>query len=367
MSKISSTFLLYFIQKRFLNTVSSSTLPLPSVSTIEFLKNSCGLACQTLQIDEKNSHKYEAIIGFFKSHGFDNSQIAKLVSTRPWVLRSRVSNNLKPKFEFLEEIGIVGPLLPKVILSNPRILQTSLDSQLKPSFCFIKGILESDEQVTFAICRSSWLLTADFKGTMQSNINVLVREGVSSRNIAKLIVLQPRAIMQKVDRMVYAVKTVKELGIEPNAHMFVHAVRVMVSMNDSTWKKKINVLKSLGWSEKEIFAAFKRDPLCLVCSEEKMRDVADFCFNTAKLDPGTVISYPKFFMCALDKRLRPRYKVVEVLKAKNLLKKNKKIAWVLLQGERNFVENYVLKHLDDIPYLMDMYRGNVAAETRSVL
>ncbi|XP_038876363.1 uncharacterized protein LOC120068802 [Benincasa hispida] len=271
MSKISSTFLPYFIQKRFLSTVSSSTLPLPSVSTIEFLKNSCGLA--------------------YRQFGLEATSI----------LQSRVSNNLKPKFEFLEEIGIVGPLLPKVILLNPTILLRSLDSQLKPSFCFTKGMLESDEQVTVAIRRSSWLLTSDFKGIMQSNINVLVNEGVPSRNIAKLIALQPRAIMQKVDRGIYVVKT-EELGTEPKARMFIYAVRVMVSMNESTWMKKINVLKSLGWSEKEIFTAFKRDPLCLACSDEKMRDVADFCFNTAMLDPGTVISYPKFFMCGLNKR-----------------------------------------------------------------
>lgn len=374
MSKNSSTFLLYFIQKRFVSTVSNSTLPLASFSTIEFLKNSCGLASESpssgnrkLQFDEKNSRKHETVLRFLKSYGFENSQIAKLIARRPSILQSRVYNNLKPKFEFLEEIGFVGPLLPKVILSNPAILLRGLDSQLKPSVCFIKKMLDSDEKVTAAIRRSSWLLTFDFKGVMQSNIDVLLGEGVPSRNIAKLIVQQPRTIMQKVDRMVYAVKMVKELGIEPTTPMFVHAVRVIVSMNDSTWKKKINVLKSLGWSEKEIFKAFKRDPLCLACSEEKMRGVADFCLNTAKLNPETVISYPKFFMYGLDKRLRPRYKVLEVLMVKNLIKKNRKIAWLLVQGESTFLKNYVLKHLNTIPDLMEIYRGNAAAETRSVL
>lgn len=361
MSKIFSTSILYFIQKRFVNTVSSSTLPLGSVSTIEFLKNSCGLACRNLLIDEKNPQKYEAIISFFKLYGFENSQIAKLVSSRPAILHSSVSKNLKPKIEFLEEIGIVGPLLPKVILSNPTILSRSLNHQLKPSFCFIKEMLESDEKVIVVIRRAPWLLTFDFKRIIQSNIDVLVGEGVPSRTIARLIVLQPRTIMQKVDRIVYAVKTVKELGFEPKAGMFVHALRVMVSMNDSTWKKKINVLKSFGWSEEEILTAFKRHPLCLACSEEKMRDVADFCFNTAKLDPGTLISYPKFFGYGLNKRLWPRYKVFEVLKVKNLINKNKKIAQLFMEGERSFVENYVLKHLDEIPDLMDIYRGNAAA------
>lgn len=374
MAKNSSRILLCFVQKRFISKASGSTLPSSSLYTIEFLKNSCGLASESalsahrkLQLDEKNSRKYESVLNLLKSYGFEGSQIAKLIARRPSILQSRVDNNLKPKFEFLEEIGFVGPLLPKVIISNPTILLRGLDSQLKPSVCFIKEMLESNEKVLAAIRRSSWVLTFDFKGIMQSNIDVLLREGVPSRNISKLIVVQPRTIMQKVDRMIFAVNKAKELGTDPTTLTFVQAVRVMVSMNDSTWKKKINVLKSLGWSEKEILTAFKRDPFCLACSEEKMRGVADFCFNTAKLDPETVISYPKFFMYGLDKRLRPRYKVLEVLKVKNLIKKNRKIAWLLIQGERSFLKNYVLKYLDKIPDLMDIYRGKAAAETRSVL
>ncbi|KAL4016075.1 hypothetical protein IC575_023690 [Cucumis melo] len=374
MFKFSSTFLLHFIQKRFFNTVSTSTVPLASISTVEFLTNSCGLssgsptsAGRKLQFDEKNTQQYGAVIDFLKSHGFENTQIANLVSRRPSILQSKVSTNLKPRFEFLQEIGLVGPLLPKFILSTPWVLGSSLDSRLKPSFFYIKEILESDEQVTAAICRYPSLLVCDLKGNLKSNIDILASEGVPSRNIARMIVWKPRTITRKVDRMINAVKRVKELGIEPKACMFVYAVIVRLSMSDSTWKKKITVMKSLGWSEKEIFTAFKKDPTYLHCSEEKMRDVADFCFNTAKLDPGTVISYPMFFKLSVDKRLRLRYKVLEVLKVKNLLK-NKKITltgW-FMQGEREFVKNNVVKHLDEIPNLMDIYRGNDASETKSV-
>ncbi|KAL0539213.1 hypothetical protein IC582_023396 [Cucumis melo] len=66
--------------------------------------------------------------------------------------------------------------------------------------------------------------------------------------------------MQKVDRMIQVVKMVKELGIEPKSGMFVRALKIRCSMSDSNWKKKINVMKSLGWSEKEIFTAFKKEP-----------------------------------------------------------------------------------------------------------
>ncbi|KAL4016072.1 hypothetical protein IC575_023687 [Cucumis melo] len=372
MFKFSSSFLLHFIQKRFLNTVSTSTLPLASVSTVEFLTNSCGLSSgsptsngRKLQFDEKNIQQYEAVIGFLKSHGLENPQIAKLVSRKPWILQSKVPTNLKPKFEFLQETGFVGPLLPKVILTNPGILLRSLDSHLKPSFRLIKEMLESDEKVIAAIFRSTWLLTSN-KGNLRSNIDTLVSEGVSSRNIAKMIEINPRTIIVNVDRTINAVKTVKELGIEPRDCTFVRTLNALLSKRDSNLKKKINVMKSLGWSEKEIFTAFKRFPPYLTCSEEKLRDVAYFFSNTAKLDRGTLITYPVFFKYSVDKRLQPRYKVFEALTVKNLLK-NKNIARWFIQGEREFVEENVVKHLDEIPNLMDIYRGNVTAETKTVL
>ncbi|KAA0038915.1 transcription termination factor MTERF5 [Cucumis melo var. makuwa] len=315
-------------------------------------------AGRKLQFVENNIQQYGAIIGFLKSHGFENPQIVNLVSMYPSILQSGVSTNLKPKFEFLQEIGFVGPLLPKLIVSSPRILHRSLDSQLKPSFFFCKEILESDEQVTAAIRHSPWLLTSDFKGILKSNIDVLA-SGVPSRKIVKLIVMNSRTIMQTVDRMIEVVKTVKELGIEPKAGMFVYALRVRSSMSDSSWKKKINVMKSLGWSENEIFSAFKKYPLFSLFRGEN-EGYCRFLFQHCKV--GSRIC--NFLPCVLQVVNRQaRYKILEILKVKNLVK-NKKIAAAFMEWERRFVERYVVKHLDEIPNLMDIYRGNVAAETK---
>lgn len=100
---------------------------------------------------------------------------------------------------------------------------------------------------------------------------------------AKLILKQPRVVQQKLDRMVCSVNAAEMLGLEPEAPLFVHALRVILSMNESNWKKKIEVMKSVGWSEEEILAAFKRYPDTLSCSEEKFRRLMDFYVNTLKL------------------------------------------------------------------------------------
>ncbi|KAJ9129240.1 hypothetical protein P3X46_033970 [Hevea brasiliensis] len=155
--------------------------------------------------------------------------------------------------------------------------------------------------------------------------------------------------------MVYAVNAVKILGLQPTSRMFVHAVRVMLSMSESTWKKKIELMKSFGWSEEEILSALVREPVILACSEKKIKNVMDFCMNTVKLELHTIIAYPKFLLYAVDKRLRPRYGVLKVLQSKELINWNRKIEWVFVLSEKDFLKNYIDRYADEVPGLLEMY------------
>ncbi|KDP40598.1 hypothetical protein JCGZ_24597 [Jatropha curcas] len=127
-------------------------------------------------------------------------------------------------------------------------------------------------------------------------------------------------------RMVDTVNAVKSLGFQPAATGFVHAVAVKLSMSNFTWKKKIELWKSVGWSEEEILSAFRKEPFCMACSEEKFKNVMDFYLNTMKLEPLTLIAYPKLLIYAVDKRLRPRYNVLKALESKKLIEGRKKMS-----------------------------------------
>jgi mTERF domain-containing protein len=292
-----------------------------------------------------------------KAHGFSETHLAKLIQSRPGVLHCRVEGNLKPKFEFLTENGVVGQLLPELILSNTHILRRGLDSQIKPCFEFLKSVLGCNENVLVALKHSSWLLTLRLKGTMQPNYDLLIEEGVAVDRIAKLIMMDPRAIQNKRDKMISTVSTLKDLGLEPNAPVFIHALRAMLSISESTRKKKIEVLKSLGWSEKDIWHAFKRHPLLLGYSEEKIRAGMDFFVNTLKLGLQHVIACPQLLTYSIDKRLLPRYNVLKILESKKLIKKDLKIKNLLKINEKEFLKNDVYKYVDDIPGLLDLYGG----------
>lgn len=300
--------------------------------------------------------KSASVLNCLKSYGFEDTQIAKLVERRPEVLHCRVNSNLNPKFEYFVQKGLTGKLLPEFILSNPFILFRSLDSNIKPCFEFLSSFLNCEE-VLVAIKRSySWSSNFNVNAVLQPNVNYLISEGIPARSISKLLVLQPKVIMQSKERMVYAFETVKEKGIDPKEPSFVHALRAICSMSKSNWEKKVEAFRSLGWSGEDVLNTFRKCPLCLACSEKKLRCLMDFYVNTMKLDSKTIIRNPKLLLFSLDKRISTRYQVLKVLESKKLIKEDKKIVWVLNISEKKFLEEYITKHMDKVPSLLDMYQ-----------
>jgi len=351
--------LLSLVQNRSLKT---STVPpntsSPSSYTAQYLLSSSGLhlesvhsVSQKLQIDESDLQNPHYVIGFLKAHDFKDAHIAKLIHKWPAVLHCKVEHNLKPKFEFFIENGFVGEILPELIVSNPDVLRRALDSRIIPCFELLKSVLGCSEKAASAFKRCS----VSMMSAMEPNIDLLIKEGVPVDRIAKLIMLQPRTIQQKHQRMVYAVKALKDLEIDSKTTVFIHALRVMLQMSESTWNKKVEVLKSLGWTEEEILQAFKRCPFCFTCSEEKIRSVVDFLVNTLKMELRTVIGRPEFLMLSVDKRIRPRYNVLKILESKKLVIGKKNMKQLLTMRENNFFQNYVIKYADKVPGLLEAY------------
>jgi mTERF domain-containing protein len=131
----------------------------------------------------------------------------------------------------------------------------------------------------------------------------------------------------------------------------------MMQSSESTLKKKVEVLKSLGWTEEEIFRAFKQDPAILRFSEEKIRGVMDFLVNTVGLRPQTIIANPLFLHYSINKRLRPRYNVLKALESKKLFDEGMSIGSALKMSEKKFMKNYVSKYVHSVPGILDTYKG----------
>ncbi|WCJ39243.1 Mitochondrial transcription termination factor family protein [Euphorbia peplus] len=382
MSNFSFRTVISYFQKRFLQSTEplSSSLQLPATtssspvpSTLEFLVNSCRLPPESalsvshkFQLNQTNFQKAESVLTFLKSNHFTDRQIETLIVKYPQILQCRVKNNLHPKFDFLKTNGFVGKLLPHIVILTPGIFRVSLDSQIKGCFELLRSVLVRDDKIVSVLKCSPWLLVSNLKGRLQPNINLLKKEGLGSDNLGKFMILEPRCMFHKPERMAFAVNSVKGLGFEPAAGMFLHALKVKLSMPESVWKKKIELMKSFGWSEDEVLRAFKRFPACFSYSEQKLRDAVDFYLNTLKLEPRIVIENPLLLGFSIERRILPRYNALKVLESKKLVEGIINTKWYFLD-EIQFRKKYVDKYKHEVPGLLETYLSSKAAKKGSCL
>ena len=135
--------------------------------------------------------------------------------------------------------------------------------------------------------------------------------------VAKLLLSQPISLQHNNDRMVYAVNYLKQLGID-NVYTCSYSDS---RMSESARRKKIDMFKSVGWTEEEVLEVFKRFPCLLLTSEEKIRGMMDFFLNKMKLERQTIVANPVLLKLSFSNRVLPR---CNVLKSKKLIKGEKK-------------------------------------------
>jgi mTERF domain-containing protein len=81
-------------------------------------------------------------------------------------------------------------------------------------------------------------------------------------------------------------------------------------------------LSSLGFSEKQISLISRWKPTILALLEENLKRHVDFLVKSAGLTFDDLVKDPTLFEYSLEKRVIPRYRVIEELKSMQVLKTN---------------------------------------------
>ncbi|KAF5736962.1 hypothetical protein HS088_TW14G01117 [Tripterygium wilfordii] len=327
--------------------------------TVSYLINSCGLSPEAALTVSKNVRfktleKPESVLAFLHNHGFSKTQISEVVKKYPEVLGSDPEKTLLPKFEFFKSKGVLRPELVKVLCSHPSILHRSLENQLIPSFEILNDVFKSDEKTFLTIKRYSRLLLHDLKTCVSPNIHTLRDNGVPEPNIAAILCHSARMFFTYPDKFRESVEEVKEKGFNPSMFTFVTAVRALRAMSKLTWKKKIDVYKRWGWSEEVILMAFRRFPIVMTLSEDKIMGMMDYYVNVLGLESSFISERPELLGYSLKKRVVPRGSVARVLMSKGLVKASS-LTRLFLSREKLFLERFVYRYQEEAPQLLKLY------------
>ncbi|KAL3637419.1 hypothetical protein CASFOL_018587 [Castilleja foliolosa] len=300
--------------------------------------------------------KPKAVVRFLKSLGFSDTQIQSSIKRQPSILFADVEKNLKPKIEFFRELGLRGPRLGILISKNSALLTSSLDNKLKPSIGVIKRFIElhggqkvNDDDLSdlmFRILsRYCWVIANDSR--LQSNMIYLQRCGIVGSQLIMVLKTELRLFSLSDDEMKNLVLRAVEMGFEMGSRMLVYAVLALYSNSPETINKKIKLLQSLGFTKDECNEMFVKSPVLFKRSEAKLRRVVEFLINSAMLDKSVIVGTPTVLGLSMEKRIIPRFKVLQMIKSMNLFVHEPSFFSALFLTDKKFVENYILRFNDD--------------------
>ncbi|XP_077249378.1 uncharacterized protein LOC143888874 [Tasmannia lanceolata] len=331
---------------------------------VSYLMNSCGLSKEVAlkvakKVDFETAEKPDSVLNLLRNYDLSKTHISDMIIKLPRLLLINPDKTLKPKFEFFLGLGIPAPDLAKTLCVNPYMLIRSLDNQIIPTFNFLKSILHTNKDIMFALRQSRYLIQFNVQKLMEPNIAILRNHGVPESRILKLIMTNPGALTLKSDHFSEVVTEVKEMGFNTSGSLFIVAVIARSVMSKPTWERKLELFRSFGWSDDEILSAFKKQPWYIITSEKKVKKVMDFFVNKMDQKPSFLSEHPNFILLSLEKRIRPRCSVLQVLMSKDILKKDLKLS-ALLMSEKEFMEKYVTKNKERVPEILSVYQGKTA-------
>lgn len=305
--------------------------------------------------------KNNSTVCLFKNYGFTEPQITSLLSKRPSILSLNEDKIIKPRLDLFTSYGFSSADIHHILVSDIEILKRGIKNQIIPCCEFLKSVARDNESFIGIVKRSTWVLKHDYKYNLQPNIEVLRDYGVPEYRIERFLRFQPRALMLDSERFKMIVREVLEMGFEPVKSHFLRAVNALVGLSKETRERKLDLYRKWGWTDDEIFSAFRKQPGVLVASEEKVEQVFGFLIKKMGWSASDVWSCPIVIMHSLENWTMPRCFVVQFLLSKGVVSKDITLSSVIVQMENLFKERYVDKYCLKYPVVLDLYKRKVIA------
>lgn len=336
----------------------------PCSLTLHFLRNSCGLSepaatKAAARVHLRSTKRAHAVLALFRGLGLAGADLARVVAGVPELLNYKADVTLAPKIDFFRrDVGLSDADIRRIILLDPyRALCFSLANRLRPNYLLLRELLGTDQNVLAAVKQSSELIHGNVQSELLPKVKILREHGATDDVIVKMVTKHPRSLNHRHGGSLFddTLAAMKELGVSPSHSMFPHAFGVIARMHPSGWKRKMDNYLSLGWTEEQVKQAFVRHPYCISVSVDKLRLIWHLFADKLGWSPEYVSVSPMLMSLSYEKRLLPRYRVLDILVSKGVLRRIR-IAHLIL-GEKKFVEKYVTNYLETIPQVLEAYRA----------
>ncbi|XP_074571196.1 uncharacterized protein LOC141827774 [Curcuma longa] len=327
---------------------------------VEYLVNTCGFSADDASKVSKSLPRFrstempEAVLGFFRSQGLDDANVRKLITWKPQLLGWDVETNLAPKFKFLRDMGLSESDIIGIVRLHPIVIGFSRENALLSRFKVWESLFGSRE-ILLKNLRRRWFFSSNIETVVRPNMNFLRDEcGIPEEQISLVLKTRPSFIVQKPDSLRALVDRVEGIGIPRGSGMFIWILSVLHGVSREKFEAQVKLMNSFGWSYSDFIAAMKKHPRFLWLSTEILQRKMEFLVKDVGITPSDISKRPVFLAFSLEKRLIPRFHVMEILKSEGLWTSQKKLSTFFSSPGPNFLQKYVLPYKDKLPKLLEV-------------
>ncbi|GAB2217777.1 hypothetical protein Droror1_Dr00000989 [Drosera rotundifolia] len=246
----------------------------------------------------------------------------------------------------------------KFVSSPNCFLKQSLKSSILPVIETMRSILGSDENVARALQRLVSMCLFLSPKSLRDNVELLRSRGMSYEEIKKLMLMYPRLYHCKTSSLEALIGRVEgKLGIPVNMNMFRHGLRALSRMSAEKLDAKFGALRSCGWDDSNILILVRTGPKVLTKSELALKSAVGYYMKELGYHPKFIAAHPALLGYGMEKRVRPRNVVLQVLKDKNLIKESFVLYTSLSISESEFLKRFVEPFKESVPDIYEVYKN----------
>ncbi|KAL7154704.1 hypothetical protein ABFS83_03G019100 [Erythranthe nasuta] len=274
--------------------------------------------------------------------------LEKIVKYKPRFLSASLEASIKPKIRVFQDLGFSSDDISIIISSNPAILHLSVNNNIIPTLSLLKGLLGSDYDLARLLRLSAWFVTTNLEQTMVPNFDFLKSFGIPTERLLLILHCYPSFFLLKPDILKRSVEKVEEMGIDRRSKVFIYAVRSIASLSNESWELKLQGFRDLGFSENEILAMFVKAPSAFCVSMVKIKKVKEVLLGTGKFNKSSIVNNPMSFACSVEKRLKPRIRILEIMERRKLITKWPGLGKVCTLTDDKFFHKFISPYMDEV-------------------
>ncbi|KAG6484175.1 hypothetical protein ZIOFF_060970 [Zingiber officinale] len=217
----------------------------------EYLVKTCGFSAGDASKVSKSllrfqsTEKPDAVIGFFRSQGFDGANLRRIIAWRPGMLGWDVETQVAPKFKLLRDMGLSESDIIGIVRLHPIVIGFNSENALLTRFKVWESLLGSKEILLKNLRRCGWFFSSNIENVVRPNINFLRDEcGIPEEKISLVLKRHPAFFTQKPDSLRALVDRVEGIGITRGSGMFLWILDVLHGVSREKFEAQAKIMNS---------------------------------------------------------------------------------------------------------------------------